>query len=124
MKTFMKRDAFVISIPGLLIFLILVLLAPGCRKNDIIKKPKNFEQVNLVANNDEYHAPNIDPLLVNAWGLAWVPSGIAWVNSEDGHVSALYNGEGVLRRIPVNIPGPGGPATGNPTGIVFNGSSV
>jgi len=122
MKTFLKRDAIVISIPGLLIFLTWVILAPGCRKNDI-KKLKHFEQVNLVANNGEYDAPNIDPLLINAWGLAWAPSGIAWVNSEDGHVSALYNGEGVAPRIPVNIPGPGGPATGNPTGIVFNGSS-
>jgi len=122
MKTFMKRDAFVISIPGLLIFLTLVVLAPGCRKNDIIKL-KNFEQVNLVANNDEYDAPTIEPMLVNAWGLAWAPSGIAWVNAEDGHISALFNGEGVAPRKPVNIPGPAGPATGSPTGIVFNGSA-
>ena len=122
MKTFMKRDAIVISVPALLIFLTLVFWATGCRKIDI-KKLKHFEQVNLVANNGEYDAPNIDPLLINAWGLAWAPSGIAWVNSEDGHVSALYNGEGVAPRIPVNIPGPAGPATGNPTGIVFNGTS-
>jgi len=123
MKTLMKRGAFVISIPALLIFLTLVVLTPGCHKNDIIKKLKNFEQVNLVANNDEYDAPTVEPKLVNAWGLAWAPSGIAWVNSEDGHVSALFNGEGVAPRIPVNIPGPGGPAMGNPTGIVFNGTT-
>src|SRR6185295_9055822 len=114
MKAFMKRNAFVMSIPALLIFLTFVFLAPGCRKNDIIKL-KNFEQVNLVGNNDEYGASTVEPLLVNAWGLAWAPSGIAWVNAEDGHVSALFNGEGVAPRKPVNIPGPGGPATGSPT---------
>jgi uncharacterized protein (TIGR03118 family) len=122
MKTFMKRDALVISIPGLLIFLTLFFLTSGCRKDDI-KKLKNFDQVNLVANNDEYGAPTIEPLLVNGWGLAWAPSGIAWVNSEGGHVSALFNGEGLAPRIPVNIPGPGGPASGHPTGIVFNGTA-
>ena len=105
-----------------MLFLLFLFLAASCRKVDV-KKLKNYEQVNLVANNGNYGAPHIDPLQMNAWGLAWAPSGIAWVNSEDGHVSALYNGEGVAPRKPVNIPGPAGPATGNPTGIVFNGSA-
>jgi len=122
MKTFMKRNFFAVNTPAYLALLTLIVMTAGCRKIDI-KKLKHFEQVNLVANNGNYGAPNIDPLQINAWGLAWAPSGIAWVNSEDGHVSALYNGEGVAPRIPVNIPGPAGPATGNPTGIVFNGSA-
>ncbi len=122
MKKIMKRSLFAVSIPAYLTLFALLVFVAGCRKVDVIKL-KHFEQVNLVANNGNYGAPNIDPLQINAWGLAWAPSGIAWVNSEDGHVSALYNGEGVAPRKPVNIPGPAGPATGNPTGIVFNGSA-
>jgi hypothetical protein len=112
MKKIMKRSFFAVSIPAYLTLFALLVFVAGCRKVDV-KKLKHFEQVNLVANNGNYGAPNIDPLQINAWGLAWAPSGIAWVNSEDGHVSALYNGEGVAPRKPVNIPGPAGPSTGN-----------
>ena len=122
MKNFMKRSCYVVSIPAYITFFALLLLMASCRKVDV-RKLKNYEQVNLVANNGNYGAAHIDPQQLNAWGLAWAPSGIAWVNSEDGHVSALYNGEGVAPRKPVNIPGPAGPAMGNPTGIVFNGSA-
>ena len=122
MKKIMKRSFFVLTVHTRLAFVALLLLVASCRKVDV-KKLKNYEQVNLVANNGNYGAPNIDPLQINAWGLAWAPSGIAWVNSEDGHVSALYNGEGIAPRKPVNIPSPGGPAAGSPTGIVFNGSA-
>jgi len=80
---------------------------------------KNFIQVNLVANNANYNAAHIDANLKNAWGLAWVASGIAWVNAQAGHVSNLYNGEGVKLGLTVSIPSPGGPG-GNPTGIIFN----
>jgi uncharacterized protein (TIGR03118 family) len=122
MKKIMKRNFFAVSLPVCLAFFALLSLAVSCSKDDI-KKLKNYDQVNLVANNGNYGAAHIDPLQINAWGLAWAPSGIAWVNSQGGHVSALYNGEGIAPRAPVNIPSPAGPATGNPTGIVFNGSA-
>jgi uncharacterized protein (TIGR03118 family) len=85
---------------------------------------KNFMQVNLVGNNDEYDPAFIDPALVNAWGLAFTSNGIAWVSSQAGHVSTVYNSEGGTVRPPVNIPSPGGPTGGNPTGVVFNGSNT
>ncbi|GAC1496491.1 MAG: TIGR03118 family protein [Flavisolibacter sp.] len=81
---------------------------------------KEFRQVNLVANNTEYEAPHIDPALVNAWGLAFNPTGVAWVSSQGGHVSTIYDKLGNTLRPPVNIPSPGGDTGGNPTGIVFN----
>lgn len=121
MKKIMKRSLFAVNFPVCFAFFALLFLA-SCHKVDV-KKLKNYDQVNLVANNGNYGAAHIDPLQINAWGLAWSPTGIAWVNSQGGHVSALYNGEGVAPRIPVNIPSPAGPATGNPTGIVFNGSA-
>lgn len=89
------------------------------------KKVGHFDQVNLAANNTEYGAPNIDPTLVNAWGLVFNPNGTPWISSQEGHVSNVYNSEGVPRAInPVNIPSPVSNTGGNPTGIVFNGVST
>lgn len=106
----------------LLFFSFLVLLA-GCKKHFEQQALKEFRQVNLVGNNNEYGAPHIDPVLLNAWGLAFSPGGIAWVSSQAGHVSTIYDNLGNTLRAPVNIPSPGGPTGGNPTGVVFNTSS-
>ncbi|HEY9364363.1 MAG TPA: TIGR03118 family protein [Chitinophagaceae bacterium] len=121
-------------------FLLFLLVSTGCQKtNDKIisegdtlqaltkKKPKSlkdFEQVNLVGNNDEYDPAHIDPMLINGWGIAFSPNGIAWVSSQGGHISAVYNSEGELipARPAVAIPSPGATTGGNPTGAVFNGS--
>ncbi|MBA2249477.1 MAG: TIGR03118 family protein [Chitinophagaceae bacterium] len=106
---------------GLLI-IILAALVFGCNKPHVpMNDLRNFEQVNLVANSSEYHPVTVDPTLLNAFGIAWSPNGIAWVNSVGGHVSELYNGEGGIVRAPVNIPSPSNTAGGLPTGIVFSG---
>jgi len=34
---------------------------------------------------------------MNAWGLAWSPNGIAWVNGKLVIFSALYDKEGVTK---------------------------
>lgn len=86
--------------------------------NDV--KVKSFMQVNLVANNGNYNAAHVDATLKNAWGIAWSPGGTAWVNAPGGHVSELYNGEGIKAALTVNVPSPGGNEGGNPTGIIFN----
>jgi uncharacterized protein (TIGR03118 family) len=88
------------------------------------KTLKDFEQVNLVANNDEYDAAHIDPTFLNAWGIAFSGNGaVAWVNAQEGHYSGLYSQEGVQNtgRPLVNIPSPVSATGGNPTGIVFAG---
>jgi uncharacterized protein (TIGR03118 family) len=86
------------------------------------KTLKDFTQVNLVGNNDEYDPAHIDPHLVNAWGIAFSSNGIVWVNSQAGHVSSVYDREGnfIAARPEVAIPSPGGPTGGNPTGVVVN----
>lgn len=112
-----------------------LLIGSGCKKildefpplgND--KSPKligDFRQVNLVANTIGYNAATIDPLLINGWGIAFSPTGTPWLGSTGGHVSTVYNSEGVIAGIsPVAIPSPGGPTGGNPTGTVFNGSNT
>jgi uncharacterized protein (TIGR03118 family) len=105
-----------------LLILSIVALCSGCRKSDVDQKQlRDFKQVNLVANKADYHPVTIDPMLINGFGLAWSPNGIAWVNSVGGHVSALYTADGGIARTPVNIPSPTDTIGGFPTGIVFSG---
>jgi uncharacterized protein (TIGR03118 family) len=86
------------------------------------KTLKDFVQVNLVANNGNYGAAHIDPHLMNAWGIAFSGNGIAWVSSQEGHVSSVYDRDGNLlaARPEVAIPSPGSATGGNPTGTVVN----
>ncbi|PWU04768.1 MAG: TIGR03118 family protein [Bacteroidetes bacterium] len=120
MNKFIKSSK---SLNPLRIYVPLVLLcciALSCQKNKIDKQDlRDFQQVNLVANNGIYGPVLTDPTLQNAWGIAWSPTGIAWVNAEAGHVSELYTGDGAIVRPPVNIPSPTDPTGGAPTGIVF-----
>lgn len=97
-------------------------LLAGCRKsNDSKEDLRNFVVANLVDNNGRYGARHQDPTLINAWGLAFSPTGIAWVNSNGGWVSEVYTAEGAMLRPPVRIPTPTDTMGGNPTGIVFAG---
>jgi uncharacterized protein (TIGR03118 family) len=93
----------------------------GHDKND--KNPKSlkdFNQVNLVGNNDEYHPARIDTTLINAWGIAFSSGGVAWVSSQGGHVSVVYDRDGNMVRANVAIPSPNDTMGGNPTGQVLN----
>lgn len=110
---------------GAFLLLIIVLaFAGGCRKMTIDKDDlRDFQQVNLVSNASKYLPLLKDSSLQNAWGLAWSPTGIAWVNSQAGHVSELYNNIPTVPTKPraaVLIPSPVDTMGGNPTGIVFN----
>ena len=84
---------------------------------------KDFTQVNLVANNDEYGVARIDPNLINAWGIAFSPTGNPWISSNGMGVSVVYNKDGDQVLPPVSIPSPTGPTGGTPTGQVFNSTS-
>ena len=66
-------------------------------------------------------AAHTDPRMVNAWGLAFNPTGFVWVANNGSNSSTLYDGNGVLQTLVVTIPdGVGG--SSSPTGIVYNGS--
>jgi uncharacterized protein (TIGR03118 family) len=64
-----------------------------------------------------------DPLLVNGWGLAYGPGGPFWVSDQGSGWSTLYDGHGVKKGLEVLIPSATGAGPGQPTGIVFNGST-
>ena len=100
------------------------LLSTACHKMNINNNDlRNFEEVNLVANNASYSPGLVDPTLQDGWGLAWAPSGIAWVNAEAVGLSELYTGQGAIVRPPVLIPSPTDTMGGAPTGIVFNSTN-
>jgi uncharacterized protein (TIGR03118 family) len=71
-------------------------------------------------------AAHVDPNLVNPWGMA-VPSatGPIWVSDNGTGVSTLYNqADGTARSLIVTIPTSArNKDGGNPTGVVFNGTS-
>jgi uncharacterized protein (TIGR03118 family) len=79
-----------------------------------------YQLTNLVANKKG--ARNTDPLIVNAWGIAYGPTGAFWISDEGSGYSTLYNGNGVKQTLQVVIPTASGSGTGSPTGIVFNGN--
>jgi uncharacterized protein (TIGR03118 family) len=80
--------------------------------------PTRFQQTNLVSDQPGV-ALNLDPTLVNAWGISAAPSsGAFWVSSKGRGLSELYlgdvNGSAITQPFKVAIPG------GSPTGQVFN----
>lgn len=81
-----------------------------------------YQLKNLVS-NQVGGAPHVDPLLVNAWGLAYGPGGPFWISDQGSGWSTLYTGQGVAKSLQVVVPSASGAGPGSPTGIVFNGSS-
>ena len=91
----------------ILLFVLMLSFTVSCKKMNIDKNDlRNFQQVNLVSSDGAGSPVLTEPTMLNAWGLAWAPSGIAWVNAEAGHVSELFSGEGAELRPGINIPSP------------------
>ena len=65
----------------------------------------------------------VDPDLVNAWGIAFSPTGPFWVSDNVTGLSTLYTGAGIKQSLVVTIPSASGVGTGSPTGMVFNSTS-
>src|SRR5258708_31635072 len=66
-------------------------------------------------------ALHTDPLLKNAWGLAYSPGAAFWISDEASGWSTLYDGKGNPQSLQVVIPPATGTGQGTPTGIVYNG---
>jgi uncharacterized protein (TIGR03118 family) len=80
-----------------------------------------YKLTNLVS-NQVGQARHTDPLLVNAWGLAYAPGSPFWISDQGSGWSTLYNAAGVKQGLEVTVPSANGKGTGQPTGIVFNGT--
>jgi len=81
-----------------------------------------YKVTNLVS-NQEKTAKFVDPLVVNAWGLAYLPGSPFWVNDNGSGWSTLYDASGAKVALNVAIPTAGGDGPGSPTGIVANPSA-
>jgi len=75
-----------------------------------------FTVTNLVADSGS-SAPNVDPLLVNAWGLSAGPTTPWWTSNNGSNTTTLYTGTGAKQALTVAV-------AGGPTGTVFNGSAT
>lgn len=74
------------------------------------------------AGSNPYNSANVDPRLVNAWGIAFNPNGFVWVANEGTSTSTLYDGNGIAQSLVVSIPA-GTAGAASPTGIVYNGTA-
>ncbi len=96
--------------------------ARSCTATWIAAADAFYEQRNLVSDGS-IAAAHTDPNLVNAWGVAFNPTGAVWVANNHPGTSTLYDGDGNIIPLVVQIPGPYHYAPGAPTGIVFNAST-
>ena len=119
MSTILQRKRRVIKRQTGL-FLLLIMLVAGCRKNEQQSLLNGYEQTNLIADTAGYNAAIIDANLVNAWGIANAPSGPFWISDNHTGLSTIYNKDGIMLRPPVTIPSPASSTGGSPTGVLFN----
>jgi uncharacterized protein (TIGR03118 family) len=68
-------------------------------------------------------AEHTDANLVNAWGIARLPTSPWWVADNGTGVSTLYDGDGAPRSLVVSVTGAGGGAAA-PTGLVANADAT
>jgi uncharacterized protein (TIGR03118 family) len=83
-----------------------------------------YRQTNLVSDGF-VPAVQMDPHLVNPWGLATGPTTPFWVADNGTGLSTLYNTAGDILSLVVTIPTTSAPGAdvSAPTGLVFNGGS-
>jgi uncharacterized protein (TIGR03118 family) len=97
----------------LLMALPLIFIFNACSKG-IHENPKN-SGINA--------SSAIDKNLVNAWGIAFGPSGGIWVSANHTGLSTIYDIHGSVLRPPVTIPSSNNKGPGAPTGMVYNATS-
>ena len=76
-----------------------------------------------LTSNVSGQAKHSDPLLINAWGIAYGPGNPFWVSDEGDGWSTLYDGAGNPQSLQVIVPSASGSGSGTPTGLAYNGSS-
>jgi uncharacterized protein (TIGR03118 family) len=86
-------------------------------------QPPNAYTVRNLVSDGSVPADNLDPNLIDGWGVAFNPNGFVWVNSALAGKAVLYDGNGVPNQLVVSIPAATGGGQGIPTGIVFSSSN-
>jgi hypothetical protein len=125
-------------IPPIAMILALSLGAADSRADDDRDDLRNAYTVNPLVSDLNGAAAFRDPVLQNAWGVAFTPAGSPfWVADNATGCATLYNGDGTKVALQVSIPLPGGtvpttdcvhvnpnnppnPTPAAPTGIIWN----
>jgi uncharacterized protein (TIGR03118 family) len=82
---------------------------------------QHYTRTDLTTDNASVSpAPNIDPNLVNPWGMARSSGSPWWISDNGTSLSTLYDSTGLAKSLVVSIPAPDGQPGGTPTGAVFN----
>jgi uncharacterized protein (TIGR03118 family) len=82
---------------------------------------QHYTITDLTADNSSTSpAPNIDPNLVNPWGMSRSSTSPWWISDNGTWVSTLYDSTGLPKSLVVSIPLPNGQPGGTPTGTVYN----
>ncbi len=124
------RGGAVRSLAGILS--ILLILNVSCGKGDGYgdsnpppSGDKNYTQVGLVSDvgGGPYSSTNVDPKLVNAWGIAFSPTGAFWIANAGSGFSTIYDNSGSTLLPAVAIASPGSSSGGKATGIVYNNTT-
>ena len=76
--------------------------------------PSNVYSVTPLVSDVPGAAPNLDPHLVNGWGLARSATSPWWVADNGTNTSSLYTGSGAVQALAPTV-------EGRPTGVVFAG---
>ena len=83
-------------------------------------------QINLTTDDQAFlvsqgfaPATNVDPNLINPWGMSFGPTSPFWISDQNKGLATLYNGVGSPQALVVTIPGAAAGPSG-PTGQVFN----
>jgi uncharacterized protein (TIGR03118 family) len=63
-----------------------------------------YTQTNLVGNTTEFSPENVDPNLVDGWGLAALPNSPWWLSAQNTVSSPLYDASGRIEHLLVDIP--------------------
>jgi uncharacterized protein (TIGR03118 family) len=107
---------------------------------DGVVRPNRYVVTNLTSDIAGV-AQNTDPVLQNAWGVAFTPNASPfWISDNATGCSTLYDGQGAIQALEVSLPLPGGsvpatackhadpnnppnPTPAAPTGLVWNQTS-
>lgn len=63
-----------------------------------------YEAERLVANTPALHPRQVDPHLIDGWGVAFFPTGPFWVSDQNTSTSTLYTSDGTIVPLVVQIP--------------------
>jgi hypothetical protein len=92
------------------VIVVAVIAASAARADDKDRDNEaNRYKVTKLVSDIKGEAPNFDPVLQNAWGVAFSPAASPfWVSDNATGCSTLYNGDGTIVALQVKIPLPGG----------------